>query len=81
MALCVETAMRSLEIVGETLGIPAEAVVVEAPDTDAVPNSGPTVASRTIMVVGGLLARCAAELRDTLELYAERPVRDSRAGK
>src|SRR5262249_4445881 len=65
------------QIVGETLGIPASAVVVQDPDTREVPDSGPTVASRTVMVVGGLLERCAARLRDTLELHAERPIRDA----
>jgi CO/xanthine dehydrogenase Mo-binding subunit len=66
------------QIVAETLGIPAEAVVVESADTDHVPDSGPTVASRTIMVVGGMLARCAERMREKLELFQERPVRDAK---
>jgi CO/xanthine dehydrogenase Mo-binding subunit len=62
------------QIVGHTLGVPAELVVVENPDTDRVPNSGPTVASRTCLVVGGLLEQCARAMRERLELFAERPV-------
>ncbi len=62
------------QIVGEVLGIPAERVVIHVPDTDAVPNSGPTVASRTLMVVGGLLDGCARQMKQKLELYAERPL-------
>ena len=34
------------------------------PDTAEVPDSGPTVASRTTMIVGGLIARAVAELRE-----------------
>ncbi len=59
------------QIVGEALGVPAEFVVVQQPDTDKVPDSGPTVASRTCMVVGGLLNECAREIRSKLELFAE----------
>ena len=36
------------------------------PSTDAVPDSGPTVASRTCMVVGGLVERAGHALRDRL---------------
>ena len=54
------------QIVAETLGIPYETVVIAQPDTDAVPNSGPTVASRTVMVVGKLVHSAAVGLRQTL---------------
>ncbi|MEO7866695.1 MAG: molybdopterin cofactor-binding domain-containing protein, partial [Candidatus Eisenbacteria bacterium] len=59
------------QIVGEALGVPAAFVLVQQPDTDFVPDSGPTVASRTCMVVGGLLDECAREIRHKLELFAE----------
>jgi len=59
------------QIVGEVLGIPARRVVIHTPDTAAVPNSGPTVASRTLMVVGGLVDACARQMKEKLELYAE----------
>jgi len=54
------------QIVADALGIPYEQVEVAVADTSRVPDSGPTVASRTTMVVGGLLRQCAAEMRKTL---------------
>jgi CO/xanthine dehydrogenase Mo-binding subunit len=54
------------QIVADTLGIPYENVEVEAADTARVPDSGPTVASRTCMVVGKILQRCAEEIREKL---------------
>ena len=54
------------QIVADTLRMPYEAIEVSAADTACVPDSGPTVASRTCMIVGGLLQRCAEEMRSTL---------------
>jgi CO/xanthine dehydrogenase Mo-binding subunit len=54
------------QIVAETLGIPYDDVDVAVPDTGVVPDSGPTVASRTCMVVGRILERCAKEMRARL---------------
>jgi CO/xanthine dehydrogenase Mo-binding subunit len=54
------------QIVADTLGIPYERVEVNAADTAEVPDSGPTVASRTCMVVGRLLQRCAEDMRGRL---------------
>src|SRR5438552_7544193 len=54
------------QIVAETLGIPYDAVEVNAADTGMVPDSGPTVASRTCMIVGRILQRCAEEMRARL---------------
>jgi CO/xanthine dehydrogenase Mo-binding subunit len=54
------------QIVADTLGVPFEEVEVAVPDTAGVPDSGPTVASRTCMVVGRILQRCAEEMRDRL---------------
>jgi CO/xanthine dehydrogenase Mo-binding subunit len=54
------------QIVADTLGIPFDAVEVADPDTARVPDSGPTVASRTCMVVGGILQRCAEQMRARL---------------
>ena len=62
------------QLVGDALAVPAAFVEFHVPDTGAVPDSGPTVASRTVMVVGGLLERCAQGMRERLELFAERPV-------
>jgi CO/xanthine dehydrogenase Mo-binding subunit len=54
------------QIVAETLGLPYDCIDVNAADTGEVPNSGPTVASRTCMVVGRILQRCAEDMRDRL---------------
>jgi len=54
------------QIVAETLGIPYDAVEVHAADTGSVPDSGPTVASRTCMIVGRILQRCAEEMKAQL---------------
>lgn len=40
------------------------------PDTKYVPDSGPTVASRTAMVVGGTVFAAAGEMRQKLEAFA-----------
>jgi CO/xanthine dehydrogenase Mo-binding subunit len=50
------------KIVARSLGLPIEDVIYENPDTDRVPDSGPTVASRTVMIVGGLLQKAAVDL-------------------
>jgi len=63
-------------MVAQGLGVTPRLVLVQTPDTLEVPNSGPTVASRTCMIVGGLLARCGEKMRERLELFAERPIRD-----
>jgi CO/xanthine dehydrogenase Mo-binding subunit len=49
------------------LGIPLEAVDYAPQDTAIVPNSGPTVASRTAAIVGGLLVKGARRLRQAVE--------------
>jgi CO/xanthine dehydrogenase Mo-binding subunit len=54
------------QIVAEALSIPYENVNVAQPDTQEVPNSGPTVASRTCMVVGKLVESAALGLKQTL---------------
>jgi CO/xanthine dehydrogenase Mo-binding subunit len=65
------------QLVAQSLGVPATLVVVTDPDTSKVPDSGPTVASRTCMVVGGLLAECGRGMRETLEAFAGRAFRDA----
>ena len=54
------------QIVADTLGIPYDRVAVSVADTAVVPDSGPTVASRTCMIVGRLLQRCAEDMRARL---------------
>jgi len=51
------------KIVAQTLGISLEDVLCDNADTDRVPDSGPTVASRSIMIVGKLLEEAALELK------------------
>ncbi len=53
------------KIVADVLDLPIERVIFDYPDTHRVPDSGPTVASRTAMIVGGLLARAAKTLKET----------------
>ncbi len=54
------------QIAAETLGLPYEDVGIAPADTNQVPNSGPTVASRTVMVVGKLVQSAALGIRQTL---------------
>lgn len=51
------------QIAAETLGVDYQAVEMAPPDTSVVPNSGPTVASRTAMVVGKLVESAAREMK------------------
>jgi len=54
------------QIAAEALGLRYEDVEIAQPDTQEVPNSGPTVASRTIMVVGKLVQSAAMGIKQTL---------------
>jgi CO/xanthine dehydrogenase Mo-binding subunit len=54
------------QIAAEALDLPYENVQIVQPDTNRVPNSGPTVASRTAMVVGSLVRSAALGIRQTL---------------
>ena len=54
------------QIVADALGIGYDRVEIAQPDTGAVPNSGPTVASRTSMVVGHLVETAALGLKRML---------------
>jgi len=51
------------KIVAKELDCPLDQIIVNLPDTSRVPDSGPTVASRSIMVVGELLRKAAMKLR------------------
>jgi CO/xanthine dehydrogenase Mo-binding subunit len=54
------------QIAAETLGVDYELIEISQPDTGHVPNSGPTVASRTSMIVGKLVESAVLGLRQTL---------------
>jgi CO/xanthine dehydrogenase Mo-binding subunit len=54
------------QIAAETLGLAYEDVEIAQADTEEVPNSGPTVASRTVMVVGKLVQSAARGIQQSL---------------
>lgn len=54
------------QIAAEALHLPYDDILIAQPDTSVVPNSGPTVASRTAMVVGRLVERAAQKLLSIL---------------
>jgi CO/xanthine dehydrogenase Mo-binding subunit len=54
------------QVAAEALGVAYEDVSIAQPDTSIVPNSGPTVASRTAMIVGKLVSSAAKGLKQTL---------------
>jgi CO/xanthine dehydrogenase Mo-binding subunit len=54
------------QITAEALALRYEDVGIARPDTQEVPNSGPTVASRTVMVVGKLVQSAAIGIKQTL---------------
>ena len=53
-----------VKIVAQELGLPHDRILIGLPDTAKVPDSGPTVASRSVMSVGELLRRAAARLKE-----------------
>jgi CO/xanthine dehydrogenase Mo-binding subunit len=62
------------QIAAEALGIDYGSIEIVQPDTGRVPNSGPTVASRTSMIVGKLVESAVLGLKQTLlgsELLSE----------
>jgi CO/xanthine dehydrogenase Mo-binding subunit len=58
------------QIASEALGIDYSDVTMASPDTGVVPNSGPTVASRTSMVVGRIIERASLQLLTLLRQHA-----------
>jgi len=59
------------KIVAYTLEIPINRVIFKNPDTSKVPDSGPTVASRTVTIVGKLLQDAAIEMKEFINDYIE----------
>lgn len=55
-----ETVFR--QMVADAAGVELDAVDFTVPSTTHVPDSGPTVASRTVMVVGSIVERAAKEV-------------------
>ncbi|MBT2722621.1 xanthine dehydrogenase family protein molybdopterin-binding subunit [Bacillus sp. ISL-46] len=62
------------KIVAKELNLPYEDVLYPYPDTKEVPDSGPTVASRTTMIVGKLLERAAKKLKVQWQTGVEQEV-------
>ena len=54
------------QIAAEALGLDTEQIEILQPDTSLVPNSGPTVASRTTMIVGKLVETAALAIKQSL---------------
>jgi CO/xanthine dehydrogenase Mo-binding subunit len=54
------------QITAEALGLECERIEIMQPDTSMVPNSGPTVASRTTMIVGKLVETAALSIKKLL---------------
>jgi len=54
------------QIAASSLNIDVDSIDIPHPDTSIVPNSGPTVASRTTMVVGKLVESACEQLKLTL---------------
>jgi CO/xanthine dehydrogenase Mo-binding subunit len=65
------------QLVADALGVEYGEVEIAPQDTSIVPDSGPTVASRTAMVVGGLIIKAAGKLRAEVESRTGRPFTDS----
>ncbi|OPL08202.1 MAG: hypothetical protein AVO33_01470 [delta proteobacterium ML8_F1] len=59
------------KIVASALDVPLERIVYNNPDTRVVPDSGPTAASRTTMVVGRLLYNAALKMKEALQEQEE----------
>src|SRR5262249_39500319 len=58
------------QIVAGEIGVPVDRIDSEEPNTSRVPDSGPTVASRTTMVVGAVVQRAARALVEKLARFA-----------
>jgi CO/xanthine dehydrogenase Mo-binding subunit len=54
------------QIVADALAIPYGRVEISDADTGLAPDSGPTVASRTCMIVGKILQNCARDMKAKL---------------
>lgn len=55
------------QLAADALGVGLDKVSLAPQDTSLVPDSGPTVASRTAMIVGRLVQEAAAEIKERLK--------------
>lgn len=58
------------QLAATALGVDPDAIRVPTPATDRVPDSGPTVASRTCMVVGRVVSQASVALKARIEAWA-----------
>jgi CO/xanthine dehydrogenase Mo-binding subunit len=61
------------QIAADAAGLPIEQIDSEQPCTTRVPDSGPTVASRTVMVVGSIVAKAAKEVAERVRASRAAP--------
>jgi CO/xanthine dehydrogenase Mo-binding subunit len=61
-------------LAAEIFGVPVSKVEYALPDTSIVPNSGPTVASRTTMYVGKVVQDASRNLISKIKSYLERTI-------
>ena len=54
------------QIAADSLGVPVDMIHVERADTSVVPDSGPSVASRTTLMTGNAVIDAAAKLRTVM---------------
>ena len=55
------------QLAADALGVGLDRVILAPQDTSLVPDSGPTVASRTAMIVGRLVQEAATEVKERLK--------------
>lgn len=66
------------QLAATELGVQLSSIVICNADSSRVPDSGPTVASRTCMTVGALVQQAAQKVREELQRFAaERPLENS----
>ena len=67
---CTEMGQGALTVIGqiaaESLGLPPERVMVHPVDTDIVPDSGPTVASRTTIISGNAVVDACGKILERM---------------
>jgi CO/xanthine dehydrogenase Mo-binding subunit len=73
------------QIAADALGIPIDSIVVNRVDTDIVPDSGPTVASRTTVISGNAIIDACNKIKARLSVAAssllgEEAAYDARVG-
>jgi CO/xanthine dehydrogenase Mo-binding subunit len=65
------------QLAAAELGVAVDEIDIAPQDTAFVPDSGPTVASRTAMVVGGLVIKACRTVREQVEARTGRPFVES----